>query len=68
MTSTAVELTRDQIVAIASVIATIVVGLGSWFVSAYYAKKSLNHEELSYRMKMTPLLSKILFKEADKLD
>jgi hypothetical protein len=46
-----IELTRDQVVAIASVAATVLVGIGSWFISAYYAKKSLRNEELSYRMK-----------------
>jgi hypothetical protein len=63
-----IELTRDQVVAIASVAATVLVGIGSWFISAYYAKKSLRNEELSYRMKMTPLLGTRLFKEADKLE
>ena len=66
--SALLSLSRDQIIAIAGGVATLVTGVGSWFVSAYYAKKSLQNDELSYSMKMTPLLGNKIFKEASKLE
>jgi hypothetical protein len=61
------SLSNADFIAIAGVVATIVVGVISWFVSAHLAKKAMRTEELSYRMKVTPLLNNRLFKEADKL-
>ena len=62
-----IQLSNSDVITLAGVIATVVVGVVSWFVSAHLAKKSIRIEELSYRMKVTPLLNNKLFKEADKL-
>lgn len=62
-----VKLSNADVIAIAGVAATILVGLISWFVSAHLAKKAMRNEELSYRMKIIPLLNKRLFREIDKL-
>lgn len=64
----AIQLTQSDIIGIVGAIATLVVGVISWFLSAYIAKKQMRNEELSYRMRITPLLNSNLFKDEDKLE
>jgi hypothetical protein len=66
--SQGVQLSQSDIIGIVGAAATIVVGVATWFISAYLAKRSMRTSELSYRMRITPLLNKKLFKEADKLE
>ena len=61
------QLSNSDLITLTGVIATVVVGVISWFVSAHLAKKAARTEELSYRMKVTPLLNNKLFKDAEKL-
>lgn len=65
---TAFQLTQSDIIGIVGTVATVVVGILSWFLSAYIAKKQMRNEELSYRMRITPLLNNKLFKDEDKLE
>lgn len=65
---TAFQLTQSDIIGIVGAVATVVVGGVSWFLSAYIAKKQMRNEELSYRMRITPLLNNKLFKDEDKLE
>lgn len=70
MTTTAIpafSLSSADFIAITGVAASVIVGIISWFVSAHLAKKTMRTEELSYRMKIPPLLNNRLFKETDKL-
>jgi len=48
--------------------ATILIGVLSWFISAAFARKTMQQKELQYRIRITPLVNKKLFKEADKLE
>jgi len=63
-----VQLSQSDIIGIGGAVATVVVGIISWVVSAYFAKKQTPNEELSYRMSITPLMNTKLFKDGDKLE
>lgn len=62
------QLTQSDIIGIIGAVATIVVGTLSWLLSAYIAKKQMRNEELSYRVRITPLLNKKLFKDEERLE
>lgn len=64
----AVQLTHSDLIALAGVAATLIAAVISWFSSAYVAKKAMRKEELSYWMRITPLMNKKLFRDADKLE
>lgn len=64
----AVQLSQSDMIGIVGAVATVVVGVVSWFLSAYFAKKQMRNEELSYRMRITPLVNNKLFKDEDKLE
>ncbi|MGZ8937477.1 MAG: hypothetical protein ACXW02_08350 [Halobacteriota archaeon] len=64
----AIQLTQSDIIGIIGAVATVVVGVISWLLSAYMAKKQMRNEELSYCMRITPLLNSKLFKDEDKLE
>lgn len=66
-TIASMQLTNADVIAAVGVIATIVVGVISWFVSAHLARRAMRTEELSYRIKMTQLLNNKLFRDADQL-
>jgi hypothetical protein len=63
-----INLSQSDVIGIVGAASTIVVGVATWFISAYLAKRSMRTTELSYRMTVTPLLNKKLFKEMDKLE
>lgn len=63
-----IELTQSDVIGLIGAGATILIGVISWFISAAYARKTMQRKELQYRMKITPLVNKKLFKEADKLE
>lgn len=65
---TTFQLTQSDIIAVIGIVASVVVGILSWLLSAYIAKKQMRNEELSYRVRITPLLNKKLFKDEDKLE
>ena len=67
LVTSATGLSQSDLIGVAGAVATIVVGLISWFLSAYLARKAMRNKELSYRMRITPLLDNKLFKEIDKL-
>lgn len=52
---------------IGSIAATIVIGILSWFVSAYITKKGLQKKRLSYEIKIHPIISKAFFNKTDDL-
>ncbi|MHB1656041.1 MAG: hypothetical protein ACYCSZ_06755 [Burkholderiales bacterium] len=62
-----IQFSNSDIISLTGVVATVVVGIVSWLISAYMAKKAMRTEELSYRMRVTPLLNNRLFKQVDKL-
>jgi hypothetical protein len=51
-------MTTEQNIAFASLIASVVIGVISWVVSARIARKSFRSPKLNYRLSMSPLLSK----------
>lgn len=61
------QLTTSDIIAISAVIVTLLVGVVSWFVSAALARRSMSRKEFQYRLKMTPLLDKHRFREANQI-
>lgn len=61
------QLSTGDIIAITAVIVTLVVGVVSWFVSAALTHRSIKRMEIQYRLKMTPLLDKSRFREANQI-
>lgn len=61
------QLSTSDIIAITAVVVTLVVGIVSWFVSAALARRSMKRMEIQYRLKMTPLLDKNRFREANQI-
>lgn len=53
-------MTTEEWTAIAGVAATVLVGIGSWVVSASLTRRGLKKYKLSYRMTVEPLLAKAL--------
>ncbi len=51
-------MSTEQKIALASLIASIFIGVISWIVSARIARKNFSAPKLHYRMSMSPLLSK----------
>jgi hypothetical protein len=58
--------TTDEI-AIVGIITTTIIGVVSWFVSAFNEKRKAERKELHYRIKMTPLMDKKKFKDVENL-
>lgn len=54
-------------IAIAGIVATIVVGIISWFVSAHLTKKSINKQSLNYEIKLYPIISKVFLSKSSDL-
>ncbi len=50
-------MTTEQIIGLIGVVATIIIGVISWFVSARIARKNFSAPKLHYRISMVPLLS-----------
>lgn len=67
-TESFIQLTQSDIIGLIGAGATILIGVLTWFVSAAHARKSMQKKSLQYRMRITPLLNKGLFKETDELD
>lgn len=66
-TEATLQLATSDLIAMSAVIVTLIVGVISWFVSAALAKRSMSRMEIQYRLKMTPLLDKSRFREADQI-
>ncbi|WP_415884865.1 hypothetical protein ACMXYO_09310 [Neptuniibacter sp. QD37_6] len=66
-TQTAIQLSSSDLIAISAVVATLLVGVVSWFVSAALARKAMSRKEIQYRLRMTPLLDKSRFRETDQI-
>jgi len=67
-TESFIQLTQSDIIGLIGAVATVLVGVLTWFFSASHARKTMQRKALQYRMKITPLLNKGLFKETDKLE
>lgn len=67
-TESLIQLTQSDIIGLFGAGATILIGVLTWFISAAHVRKSMQRKELQYRMRITPLLNKNLFKETDKLE
>ena len=67
-TDAAIHLSQTDIIGLSGAVATIVVAVITWLLSAAHTRKTMKRKELQYRMKITPLLNQKLFKEADKLE
>lgn len=63
-----IQLSQSDWIGLIGAIATILTGIISWFISAAYARKTMQFKELQYRLKITPLLNEKLFKETGSLD
>ncbi|WP_194757490.1 hypothetical protein [Aliidiomarina indica] len=61
------QLSTSDIIAITAVVVTLVVGVVSWIVSASLARRSMKRMEIQYRLRMTPLLDKSRFREANQI-
>ena len=64
---TMLQLSTSDIIAITAVAVTLVVGVVSWFVSATLARRSMKRMEIQYRLKMTSLLDKSRFRDANQI-
>lgn len=64
---TALQFSSSDVIAISAVVVTLLVGGISWFVSAALARRAMSRKELQYRLRMTPLLDKSRFREADQI-
>ena len=67
ISETVLQLSKSDIIAIAGVVVTLVVGIVSWFVSAALARRSMKLMELQYRLRMIPLLDKSRFREINQI-
>ena len=67
-TDSIIQLSQSDVIGLIGAGATILVGVLTWFISAAHARKTMQRKELQYRMRITPLVNKKLFKEADKLE
>ena len=65
---TIVELSKSDMIGMSGAIASVVIGVLSWFVSASHVRKTMQRKELQYSMRVLPLVNKKLFKETDKLE
>lgn len=60
-------MTTQDYFALGGIIATVVVGVTSWVLSAYLAKKSLKSRKLRYSIKLYPVVSKEILKNSTSL-
>jgi len=67
-TETLVQLSQSDVIGLIGAAATVVVAIVSWFISARHVRRTMERKELQYRMRVTPLVNKRLFKQADKLE
>ncbi|PIC80556.1 hypothetical protein CSV75_01830 [Sporosarcina sp. P18a] len=57
----------QEYLGIGSILATIIVGVISWWVSSYVTKKSLKRQKLNYEIKLYPIISKGFLNKSDDL-
>lgn len=57
----------SEYLGLGSIIATVLVGIISWIISAYLTKKTLNKKKLNYEIKMFPIISKDFFSKSSDL-
>lgn len=67
-TESLIQLTQSDIIGLIGAGATVLIGVLSWIISAAHARRTMQRKALLYRIRITPLLNKGLFKEADKLE
>ncbi|MFA0225843.1 hypothetical protein AB4483_17425 [Vibrio splendidus] len=67
-TDSIIQLSQSDIIGLIGAAATILIGILTWFISAAYARKTMQRKELQYRIKVTSLVNENVFKEVDKLE
>lgn len=65
---TASMFSQSDVIGIMGAVATVVIGILSWFFSAAHSRKTMQRKELQYRIRVTSLVNNKIFKEAEKLE
>jgi hypothetical protein len=60
-------LNLSEYLGLGSIIATVLVGIISWILSAYLTKKTLKRKKINYEIKMFPIISKDFFSKSSDL-
>ncbi len=59
---------QSDVIGIMGAMATVIIGILSWFVSAAHSRKTMQRKELQYRIRVTSLVNNKIFKEAESLE